>query len=123
GSPPETSLRVVDLRTGESRELVAADSFKGLYLPSWGVLGKIAFIRTFRSGGLRTELLEMPSHGGEQTVLVPPEDGAMSAAYSPDGREIVVWMKEGIRSRHGSIRSEEHTSELQSPCNLVCRLL
>src|SRR5256885_9275563 len=24
--------------------------------------------------------------------------------------------------RHG-LRSEEHTSELQSPCNLVCRLL
>src|SRR5256885_5726994 len=24
---------------------------------------------------------------------------------------------------HGKIRSEEHTSELQSPCNLVCRLL
>src|SRR5256885_12325836 len=23
----------------------------------------------------------------------------------------------------GKIRSEEHTSELQSPCNLVCRLL
>src|SRR5256885_12296357 len=23
----------------------------------------------------------------------------------------------------GCIRSEEHTSELQSPCNLVCRLL
>src|SRR2546426_4974458 len=26
-------------------------------------------------------------------------------------------------SAPGSIRSEEHTSELQSPCNLVCRLL
>src|SRR5256885_7726655 len=25
--------------------------------------------------------------------------------------------------RHGLCRSEEHTSELQSPCNLVCRLL
>src|SRR5688500_19497331 len=25
--------------------------------------------------------------------------------------------------RGGSDRSEEHTSELQSPCNLVCRLL
>src|SRR2546426_5903379 len=25
--------------------------------------------------------------------------------------------------RHGPPRSEEHTSELQSPCNLVCRLL
>src|SRR2546426_4112647 len=24
---------------------------------------------------------------------------------------------------HFGIRSEEHTSELQSPCNLVCRLL
>src|SRR5256885_2238321 len=27
------------------------------------------------------------------------------------------------RSREPSRRSEEHTSELQSPCNLVCRLL
>src|SRR5688500_1329251 len=26
-------------------------------------------------------------------------------------------------SLHVYIRSEEHTSELQSPCNLVCRLL
>src|SRR2546426_2519710 len=30
----------------------------------------------------------------------------------------------GRRSGHdGADRSEEHTSELQSPCNLVCRLL
>src|SRR5256885_11969958 len=30
-----------------------------------------------------------------------------------------------VRAEFGSIadRSEEHTSELQSPCNLVCRLL
>src|SRR2546426_8505653 len=27
------------------------------------------------------------------------------------------------RRRHNRERSEEHTSELQSPCNLVCRLL
>src|SRR5256885_8016493 len=27
------------------------------------------------------------------------------------------------RSRTPTTRSEEHTSELQSPCNLVCRLL
>src|SRR5256885_5615367 len=26
-------------------------------------------------------------------------------------------------SKRSSTRSEEHTSELQSPCNLVCRLL
>src|SRR5205807_8541971 len=28
-----------------------------------------------------------------------------------------------LASIMGAIRSEEHTSELQSPCNLVCRLL
>src|SRR5205807_8762450 len=28
-----------------------------------------------------------------------------------------------LRSRRRLRRSEEHTSELQSPCNLVCRLL
>src|SRR2546426_5011959 len=27
------------------------------------------------------------------------------------------------REQHSENRSEEHTSELQSPCNLVCRLL
>src|SRR5256885_10289547 len=27
------------------------------------------------------------------------------------------------RTTVGEMRSEEHTSELQSPCNLVCRLL
>src|SRR2546426_8656921 len=30
---------------------------------------------------------------------------------------------DGSLSRNGEDRSEEHTSELQSPCNLVCRLL
>src|SRR5256885_9161448 len=28
-----------------------------------------------------------------------------------------------VRGTHDVPRSEEHTSELQSPCNLVCRLL
>src|SRR2546426_3461442 len=28
-----------------------------------------------------------------------------------------------LGEREGVTRSEEHTSELQSPCNLVCRLL
>src|SRR5256885_11963499 len=28
-----------------------------------------------------------------------------------------------VQADPGQMRSEEHTSELQSPCNLVCRLL
>src|SRR5256885_12436585 len=37
-------------------------------------------------------------------------------SYSGSGGRL---MYEGLRD----FRSEEHTSELQSPCNLVCRLL
>src|SRR2546426_4804701 len=37
------------------------------------------------------------------------------------GRNIVQALTNGIGQSFG--RSEEHTSELQSPCNLVCRLL
>src|SRR3989454_5907340 len=33
------------------------------------------------------------------------------------------WLKPGRPHRLSDLRSEEHTSELQSPCNLVCRLL
>src|SRR5688500_16489602 len=46
-----------------------------------------------------------------------------------DGRDSVAWHGDRIgRGRSADtmvaiVRSEEHTSELQSPCNLVCRLL
>src|SRR5256885_6684657 len=33
------------------------------------------------------------------------------------------WERASARSKSSGSRSEEHTSELQSPCNLVCRLL
>src|SRR5256885_11371868 len=33
------------------------------------------------------------------------------------------WPRTAIRTATRAARSEEHTSELQSPCNLVCRLL
>src|SRR2546426_7788647 len=39
----------------------------------------------------------------------------------PEQASIRYWCP-GLRRQYG-IRSEEHTSELQSPCNLVCRLL
>src|SRR2546426_9231388 len=46
------------------------------------------------------------------------------AGYFPD---VVLWTQENktVRFYDDLIkgRSEEHTSELQSPCNLVCRLL
>src|ERR1039457_144709 len=61
-----------------------------------------------------------------------------SAKYAPLARNIIllwynaIWyqLPPGWTTRHGAnaldqdhvVRSEEHTSELQSPCNLVCRL-
>src|SRR5256885_4034333 len=45
--------------------------------------------------------------------------------WSPDGNAI-AWLDRGqavgVQPRD-RVRSEEHTSELQSPCKLVCRLL
>src|SRR5205807_5706349 len=35
---------------------------------------------------------------------------------------LLLWAA-GCAKEKGEARSEEHTSELQSPCNLVCRLL
>src|SRR2546426_5098186 len=52
----------------------------------------------------------------------------MLAVLEPDGAISVIRNDEitpGARPHHRikAVRSEEHTSELQSPCNLVCRLL
>src|SRR5256885_12356077 len=44
-----------------------------------------------------------------------------SARFSSDGKFLYYLMRRD--SLASPSRSEEHTSELQSPCNLVCRLL
>src|SRR5256885_11201803 len=55
-----------------------------------------------------------------QTLIVTAGCGRAQRAGGPI-EEIrpgdIVWFSPGEK------RSEEHTSELQSPCNLVCRLL
>src|SRR3989454_12130941 len=63
--------------------------------------GSITFLRPRRPRG---------KHRDEET----PTPG--SSAHPPAGRAELPGV--GVSSR-----SEEHTSELQSPCNLVCRLL
>src|SRR5256885_7811598 len=56
---------------------------------------------------------------GRRPVDAPPEDHAdlgLRHGPLPAGRATEP-------DRRHAPRSEEHTSELQSPCNLVCRLL
>src|SRR5256885_12025398 len=62
-------------------------------------------------------------------------NGGLSQAENPRGRRRIQPFSQrrqhhsdsigrGFQAIQGGIaRSEEHTSELQSPCNLVCRLL
>src|SRR5256885_7660112 len=49
---------------------------------------------------------------------VPIARGVLQLGESEEIGAVVVKVLDGVMQR-----SEEHTSELQSPCNLVCRLL
>src|SRR2546426_5413468 len=57
------------------------------------------------------------SHRPSQERRPGGHAGALPAFLRPSGRGAE------LHRRHRRPRSEEHTSELQSPCNLVCRLL
>src|SRR5256885_7506966 len=56
--------------------------------------------------------------------LQPPETHAFDLYHDyTESRAGVDKYLNVVRSGSAVSRSEEHTSELQSPCNLVCRLL
>src|SRR5256885_11347847 len=66
-----------------------------------------------------------------RSVLTDDVGQETQEARALDGlRQLALLLRRHRRdpARHdlaalGDVRSEEHTSELQSPCNLVCRLL
>src|SRR3989454_2222773 len=67
---------------------------------------------------------------GEAMTPERVKEGLLDVALELEKKQRQFAEKQGIRlygelrlAAHGSERSEEHTSELQSPCNLVCRLL
>src|SRR5256885_12925480 len=82
-------------------------------------------------------LLSWHKYGGGKELLnkLYASIGAnvVSFPYGPMPTQPLGWFKKpitkaddfkGLKYRTvGVSRSEEHTSELQSPCNLVCRLL
>src|SRR5256885_10924470 len=84
----------------------------------------------FRSEG---GLFLSPARGLRRAgpVSVPANDpaGAHCVPGVPDSsrtrepRALLLHSRPDVDRHHDSDRSEEHTSELQSPCNLVCRLL
>src|SRR2546426_7595012 len=71
------------------------------------------------------------SRAGDGGRRNPPAAGRVYAGAVGHGDHAACHSAEKTRSNGGggplrvfsALRSEEHTSELQSPCNLVCRLL
>src|SRR2546426_5129676 len=83
-------------------------------------------LMTLDAKDLKTEL----AHMREQLVAAENERKIAVTGGSPEEiaqlySDLVKTNAEidRLRSERDSLRSEEHTSELQSPCNLVCRLL
>src|SRR5256885_10654683 len=56
-------------------------------------------------------------------IVRAPDQHVRVAGIHGDGRLVLASPADGAFREDGVARSEEHTSELQSPCNLVCRLL
>src|SRR5256885_8804271 len=98
-------------------------------------------------GGPRSQLL-LRARNQLHAIAVPGTEGASTPFFSPDGSRVGFLRVKDVQiasingappitvtdtlltgtsgaswGPDGFIRSEEHTSELQSPCNLVCRLL
>src|SRR5256885_6675968 len=65
---------------------------------------------------LKAQLVEAAAH------LLATLDQPETLTLRQVAREVGV-APASIYSHFPDLRSEEHTSELQSPCNLVCRLL
>src|SRR5256885_7648682 len=89
-----------------------------------------------------TDEVHFQQHGSRCRMWVPPETKDPVLLHHPTRRSVGYFG--AVRLRDGKfgfsretgkfnaltflaflkrLRSEEHTSELQSPCNLVCRLL
>src|SRR5205807_10651690 len=66
----------------------------------------------------------VPARRSRRVAVRPRSAGCrVPRAGDPRFLRFVEAIGSPARSREESGRSEEHTSELQSPCNLVCRLL
>src|SRR5688572_31159404 len=134
-------LYTMPISGGEAKRIMGGLSFESQ--PTWSPDGKTIAFLTDRTG---VENLWIADADGSNPRAVS-KDGRtndrpqimVSPTWTPDGNYIVVsksrppdpgtfWLfmnhrDGGTGVRVGAPRSEEHTSELQSQSNLVCRLL
>ncbi len=81
------TLRVVR-RDGSSERRVRSPPRAEAARPAWSTRGRLAFVRTIRTGRTRHELVTADADGGNERVVVRGAFGFRSIAWSPDGRSI-----------------------------------
>src|SRR5256885_16781152 len=94
------------------------------------MLTSLIFFFFFFNDTATTEIYTLSLHDA-LPILFSTRSGKPSLVHSMMRRESGSWTGRGLRIAASTSvkipvfapRSEEHTSELQSPCNLVCRLL
>src|SRR5256885_10639501 len=89
-----------------------------------GALTFDALLRSLKQGGVGGTAAALGAvyylHGDEDVLKEEAVRALVDRALDPGARDFNF---EQRRAGDLDPRSEEHTSELQSPCNLVCRLL
>src|SRR5574341_1592137 len=73
--------------------------------------------------GLVLPALSALSWAGKRVVWLAPPHLPYAPALAAAGLDLAQLAVVRAPGRRDALRSEEHTSELQSPTNLVCRLL
>src|SRR2546426_2265558 len=87
----------------------------GLGTAKWKHVAAAGFIG-WTAYATQAQQLDLPNL--DLPILLPKWEHDFSLRTGAGYRDNV-----GLASQSPKERSEEHTSELQSPCNLVCRLL
>src|SRR5690348_1858594 len=112
------AMRPAESRAGELPAWPVFALFAGF--PVWWVLG----LSAFAVGICATIMLLLLAQRGR--TAIPPAFGiwllfllwTLASAMQLDAKQLI-----GFGVRFFNLRSEEHTSDLQSPVHLVCRLL
>src|SRR3989454_5093389 len=120
----QAGLRCDWLDGGEVRERwpgAAPECLGALFAPEDGAVDPQAVARACLADARRLGAAFQP----EKIERLQIANGRTTGVISPRGVTAAahVVIAAGVWSPQIGSRSEEHTSELQSPCNLVCRLL
>src|SRR3989454_12043132 len=98
-------------------------------MPQFGGAAALALLR---ERGLDVPFIIVSGTIGEERAVAAMKAGASDYVPKDKLKRLVPVIERELREAAGrrerrraeaALRSEEHTSELQSPCNLVCRLL